>query len=35
MEKMDEEGNIIWFSILKVSALEEKALSINLESHVA
>ena len=31
MEKVDEEGNIIGFSILKVSALEEqKPLSISL-----
>jgi uncharacterized protein YuzE len=36
MEKVDEEGNIIGFSILKVSALkEQKPLSINLESPVA
>ena len=35
MEKVDEEGNIIGFSILKVSALKEKPLSISLESHVA
>ena len=35
MEKVDEEGNIIGFSILKVSALKEKPLSINLESYVA
>jgi uncharacterized protein YuzE len=34
MEKVDEEGNIIGFSILKVSALKEKPLSISLESHV-
>jgi uncharacterized protein YuzE len=31
MEKVDEEGNIIGFSILKVSALkEEKPLSVSL-----
>lgn len=35
MEKVDEEGNIIGFSILKVSALKEKPLSIDLRSHVA
>jgi uncharacterized protein YuzE len=35
MEKVDGEGNIIGFSILKVSALKEKPLSIDLKSHVA
>ena len=35
MEKVDEEGNIIGFSILKVSALKEKPLSIELKSQVA
>ena len=35
MEKVDEEGNIIGFSILKVSALKEKPLSIDLKNHVA
>lgn len=35
MEKVDEEGNIIGFSILKVSALKEKPLSISLESNFA
>ena len=35
MEKVDEEGNIIGFSILKVSALkEQKPLSISLKSHI-
>ena len=35
MEKVDEEGNIIGFSILKVSALKEhQPLSISLKSHV-
>lgn len=35
MEKVDDEGNIIGFSILKVSALkEQKPLSISLKSHV-
>ncbi len=34
MEKVDEEGNIIGFSILKVSALEEQEpLSVTLKSH--
>lgn len=35
MEKVDEEGNVIGFSILKVSVMAEKPLSISLESHVA
>jgi len=35
MEKVDEEGNVIGFSILKVSALKGKPLSIELKSHVA
>jgi len=35
MEKVDKEGNIIGFSILKVSALKEKPLSIDLKSHLA
>ncbi len=35
MEKVDEERNIIGFSILKVSALKEKPLSIELKSHIA
>jgi len=35
MEKVDEEGNIIGFSILKVSASTAKPLSIDLKSHVA
>jgi uncharacterized protein YuzE len=36
MEKVDEKGNIIGFSILKVSALkEQEPLSISLKSHVA
>jgi len=35
MEKVDEEGNIIGFSILKVSALKEKKpLSISLKNHL-
>jgi len=36
MEKVDNEGNIVGFSILKVSALnEQKPLSIELKKHVA
>jgi uncharacterized protein YuzE len=36
MEKIDEEGNPIGFSILKVSALkEQKPLSISLKSRAA
>ena len=36
MEKIDNEGNVIGFSILKVSALkEQKPLSIGLKKHVA
>ena len=36
MKKVDEAGNIIGFSILKVSALEgQKPLSFGLESHIA
>ncbi|MBC7234182.1 MAG: DUF2283 domain-containing protein [Chloroflexi bacterium] len=34
MEKVDEEGNIIGFSILKVSALAGKPLSVSLESSI-
>ncbi|MEW6104174.1 MAG: DUF2283 domain-containing protein [bacterium] len=30
MEKVDEEGKVIGFSILKVSALREKPLSVSL-----
>jgi len=33
MEKVDEDGNIIGFSILKVSLLRKKPLLIELESH--
>ena len=33
MKKVDEEGNIIGFSILKVSALRKKPLQVTLESH--
>jgi len=35
MEKVDDEGNILGFSILKVSALEKEPLSISLKRHVA
>jgi len=35
MEKVDALGNILGFSILKVSRLAEKTLSISLKSHVA
>ena len=36
MEKVDREGNIIGFSILKVSALKEKKpISIGLKKHAA
>ena len=36
MEKVDEEGNVIGFSILRVSALrEQKPLSISLKSQAA
>jgi uncharacterized protein YuzE len=36
MEKVDEKGNTIGFSILKVSALRErKPISVSLKSYVA
>jgi len=35
MEKVDEEGNIIGFSILKVSSLKEKPFSFSLKAQVA
>jgi hypothetical protein len=36
MEKVDEKGSLIGFSILKVSALkEQEPLSISLKSHIA
>jgi len=35
MEKVDKNGNIIGFSILKVSAIHEKPISIHLRSNVA
>lgn len=35
MEKVDEKGNVIGFSILKVSALkEQKSLSISLKNEL-
>lgn len=34
MEKVDEGGNVIGFSILKVSALQDKPLSVRLKSNV-
>lgn len=35
MEKVDEEGNVIGFSILRISALkEQKPLSVSLKSPV-
>ncbi|HEX67936.1 MAG TPA: DUF2283 domain-containing protein [bacterium] len=34
MEKVDEEGNIIGFSILKVSKMTERPLSIELKSGI-
>ena len=36
MKKVDESGNIIGFSILKVSALKgQKPLSVGLTGHIA
>ena len=35
MEKVDDKGNVIRFSILKVRALAKKPLSFSLKSHVA
>ena len=34
MEKVDDKGNVIGFSILKVSALKAEPLSIRFENHV-
>jgi len=34
MEKVDKQGNIIGFSILKVSALKEKPVSIDLKNSI-
>lgn len=33
MEKVDKNGNVIGFSIMKVSALQDKPLSVSLKSH--
>ena len=35
MEKVDKDGNIIGFSILKFSAIKEKSISISLQADVA
>lgn len=35
MEKLDEKGNILGFSILKVSSIKEVPLSVSLKSSVA
>jgi hypothetical protein len=35
MEKVDGDGNIIGFSILKFSAIKEKPISISLQTDVA
>ncbi|MBI2472814.1 MAG: DUF2283 domain-containing protein [Planctomycetes bacterium] len=35
MEKVDDKGNIIGFSILKVSSLKAKTISISLKNHVS
>lgn len=35
MEKIDQQGNIISFSILKVSSFHEKPVSISLKNKVA
>nr|MDO8079366.1 DUF2283 domain-containing protein [Candidatus Freyarchaeota archaeon] len=34
MEKVDMEGNTIGFSVLNVSALKEKPISVNLKGHI-
>lgn len=34
MEKLDEKGNILGFSILKVSSIKEVPLSVSLKSSV-
>lgn len=34
MEKVDREGNTIGFSILNLSALREKPISVNLKGHI-
>ena len=35
MEKVDKDGNIMGFSILKFSAIKEKPISISLQTDVA
>jgi uncharacterized protein YuzE len=35
MEKVDKDGNVIGFSILKFSAIKEKPILISLNSNVA
>ncbi len=35
MEKVDKRGNVIGFSILKVSALARRPISVTLKSRVA
>lgn len=35
MEKIDKDGNIIGFSIMKFSEIKEKPISISLRSNVA
>jgi uncharacterized protein YuzE len=35
MEKVDKDGNVIGFSILKFSVIKEKPISISLNSNVA
>ena len=34
MEKVDQDGHIIGFSILRMSALKERPVSIDIESHI-
>ncbi len=34
VEKVDREGNTIGFSILNVSALKDKPISVNLKGHL-
>ena len=35
MEKVDKDGNVIGFSVLKVSAVKKRTLSVSLDSRVA
>jgi len=35
MKKVDDKGNIVGFSILKVSAIKNEPISISLKRHVA